>query len=146
VVRAGGFPSPGERATLSPGLRNHPRDALILEAECGTDDYVLDTADRHAFIRDGSAQKARLAEQHAEHTIDTSPAESSDACGTTNPNDTNNTHYPPLDKGASNTQWTYAVSGNRPGRSAVCHHCGSSYRSRRQPCTLGSVASVMMRR
>ncbi len=53
VVSSGGFPKSGERANLSKGLRNHLRDALILEAHVRHGRHVFVTADRRAFIHYG---------------------------------------------------------------------------------------------
>lgn len=53
VISSRGFPKPGHRAYLSKGLRNHLRDALILEAHVRHGRHIFVTADRRAFIRHG---------------------------------------------------------------------------------------------
>ena len=61
------------------------------------------TSTRRAPTSTARSAKARPREKHAEHTNDTSPTESSAACGTTSTTGSTDNFNPPLDKGASDS-------------------------------------------
>ena len=63
------------------------------------------TSTRPATTSTAKSAKARPAAKLAEPTNDTSPTESSDACGTTNHDDRTSPFTSPLDKGASDSPW-----------------------------------------